>query len=513
MRKSFRFGVQGVLPLLLSLLFLGAFTGCTGLVQEELEETHAKLKALQELVASANAELSALDKIVSLLDDKHTIDPVSLKETEDGYEVSFKDGKTIFIPYGKDGSDGRTLIPVGVMQAEDSLYYWTVDGEWLTDADGNKMRAGATDGSDAVDGIVPQVKVEDGFWWISVDGGENFEKIASCEEMNGVGVFSGIDTTDPSKLVLTLLDGTVLELPRQQSVKVSFKGQAIDTLLIGAGELLPIPYEVVVEGADSTSVVVTSGTDGTYFSRIVEGSQPGKGNVMVQAPAKFSEGYIILNAYCGGYSAVKMISFKERKVSTASETIRFKSEADTVKVTYQANFEYTLFTTDTTWLKVVYSPADTTMTFIATTNPADTVRTCTVTVTPKDNHSYTCTTFQVMQATDAVTTDFQADEGFSYNSKTWTLEAPAVGGNATIKITTGRDLNITSEYPDWFDADLKNDGGGFYVLKINVKANEGQDSRQDDITLMFGTASGSPSIPLTIQQAGKVSEPAGEQLP
>ena len=214
---------MGALPVLLAML-----CGCTGMVQDELAETHAKLAELQALVKSVNTDLQTLDLVVSKLDDSHTIEPGTLKETEDGYEVSFRDGKKVFIAYGK---DGRTLIPVGVLQDTDSLYYWTVDGEWWLDDEGNKMRAGATDGVDGVDGIAPQVKVEDGFWWISHDGGKTFKQLVSCEEMDGVGVFSGIDTSDPAKIVLKLLDGTALEIPRLTSLKVSFAGQPMDTVL------------------------------------------------------------------------------------------------------------------------------------------------------------------------------------------------------------------------------------------------------------------------------------------
>ena len=118
--------------------------------------------------------------------DDHTIDPSTLKVTEDGYTVSFRDGKTIYIHFGKDGVDGRTLIPIGVRKDSDGLYYWTVDGKDMKDADGNLMRAGATDG---VDGIVPQTKVEDGVWKISFDKGKTYTDIATSKELDGVGVY------------------------------------------------------------------------------------------------------------------------------------------------------------------------------------------------------------------------------------------------------------------------------------------------------------------------------------
>ena len=62
----------------------------------------------------------------------------------------------------------------------DGIYYWTLDGEWLTDEKGNKVKAQGTDGKDGVDGedgtngkdgITPQLKIEmvaGCFQWIMV---------------------------------------------------------------------------------------------------------------------------------------------------------------------------------------------------------------------------------------------------------------------------------------------------------------------------------------------------------
>lgn len=505
MLRRFKAGVPGALLILLAML-----CGCTGMVEDELAETHAKLAALQELVASVNKDLTTLDLIVSKLDDTHTIEPGTLKETEDGYEVSFRDGKKVFIAYGKDGNDGRTLIPVGVLQDSDSLYYWTVDGKWWLDDDGNKMRAGATDGVDGTDGIAPQVKVEDGFWWISHDGGQTFEKLASCEELDGVGVFSGIDTSDPAKLVLKLLDGTALEIPRLTSLKVSFAGQPMDTVLIAAGELLPVPYEVTVEGADAGSVVVTAGTDGIYSSRLVAGSEPGKGVALVQAPEVFSEGYILLSAVCDGYSAVKMISFKERKISPAAETVtvRMGSGSDTVSVAFSTNFEFTV-SWEADWLKMAQDTVSReSLIFMSEPNTADTVRTCTVKVSPKDNPGFVCKTFVVMQATDAVTSEFESEDGLTYDPETWTLFAPAAGGSAVIRFTSGRALTVTSTPPEWIKTDIVNENG-FYNLNIEISPNESATPQEDEITLTFGTTSGI-SVKLKVKQEGNASEGSGE---
>ncbi len=460
-----------VIPLLLS--------SCTDMVRTELEETHDKLKALQDLASSVNNDLTTLSEVVSRLDDSHTIDPGTYVEKEGGYEVSFRDGTTIFIPFGVDGVDGRTLIPIGVLQDEDSLYYWTVDGDWLLNADSTKMRAGATDGKN---GIVPQIRIEDGMWQISVDDGKSFSDLASCEEMNGVGVFSGIDMSDPTKVVLTLIDGTILEIPCQTSFKMSFGGPVQDTVLIAGGEVLPIEYELLFDGEAAQPVVVTSGTDGTYLSRIEEGSSSGKGVVHVQAPDEYSEGYILLTANCGGYSAVKMISFLERQVTPGEDTVtvRIPSGSFMRLIEYNANFEYTV-TSLGTWLEADSDPDAGSLTFSASENKGSTVRTCTVKVSPKDNPGYTCTTFLVIQATTSTTYDIGPGSPFKFDSKNLTLEAPSEGGDADIWITSQSDIVVTgTEGVEWTKSELSS-AEGFYRLAIHVDAKESEEPREEKL--------------------------------
>ena len=330
---------------------------------------------------------------------------------------------------------------------EDGCYYWTIDytpedeegSVWLTDPDGNKLLAGASDGTD---GTAPVLKVEEDAWWISTDGGESFVKLADCADLDGVGVFSEVKTDDPDRIRLILWDGTELELPRYSPVKVSFAGQPRDTLLIAGGETLPIPFEVVLEGnAEDQPLVVTSGTDGTYFSEIVPGEAPGTGVVKVRAPAAFESGYILLSAYCGGSSAVKMISFRERIVTPSDPVIpvRLGTRGESISIPFEINFEYVLA------------------------------------VSPKDNPDFVLTTFRVYQATD----EFRID--------TPEIQAPAAGGDFDVWVTwTPERMNNLScaAREDWMTAEMAVESG-FCHVKVHVAPNEGETAREGSVDLML----------------------------
>ena len=480
-------------------VFLSVFSGCTEMVRPELDETHARLEALQELVGAVNWDLHILDLIVRELDDSHTIDPDSCHQTEDGYEVSFRDGKKIVIPFGKDGQDGRMFVPVGV-QADDGLYYWTIDGEWMLDADGNRIRAGAADG------FVPQFKVEDGSWWISLDGGANFSELASCDDMDGFGVFRDVQQTNTGKVILTLWDGETVELWSQFPFRMSFEGPVRDTLLIAAGELLPIPYKVVLDGETDQPVVVTSGTDGVYLSSLTPVDDT-TGVVKVQAPADYADGYILLSASCGGYSALKMITFRPRVFTPAESfvTVRLGSGSDPMAVPYQANFEYVIAPAQGGWLEVVSDPETGTLTFTPQANEGTEVRECIVTVSPKDNPDYVCTTFRVIQATDSY--GIQLEEGspftFDPDSDPKVLYAPAEGGDAILWLTAP--LSLAAEVPtgDWIQAGMTGESG-FWRLKVHVDPVEDAAGREGAILINLQMGGYRVDV-IKVIQAGMVS--------
>jgi hypothetical protein len=110
-----------------------------------------------------NTSITSLQTIVNALQQKDfitTVAPINKDGKEVGYAITFSSGKSITSYHGNDGKDGsdgadgkdgHTPI-IGVKQASDGVYYWTVDGEWLLDADGNKIKAQSADSENGEDG-------------------------------------------------------------------------------------------------------------------------------------------------------------------------------------------------------------------------------------------------------------------------------------------------------------------------------------------------------------------------
>ena len=97
-----------------------------------------KLEAVQNEVDQIKTDLTQLKSDLAAL--KAAVDAnlsvSQLNQLPDGYELVFSDGTKAVIKNG-------TSSVVGAKEDEDGVIYWTLNGEWLLDADGNKIKASA----------------------------------------------------------------------------------------------------------------------------------------------------------------------------------------------------------------------------------------------------------------------------------------------------------------------------------------------------------------------------------
>ena len=127
---------------------------------DRVDNLEDRLAKLEEQCKQINANINSLQTIVSALENANQITSVSeLVENgkKVGYKIEFTKSGLIHIYHGQDGADGsdRTggYVPqIGVEKDKDGIYYWTLDGSWLTDKDGNKIKAVGLDGKDGQEG-------------------------------------------------------------------------------------------------------------------------------------------------------------------------------------------------------------------------------------------------------------------------------------------------------------------------------------------------------------------------
>ena len=286
------------LHLLLLSVALCLFSACHDDIWNAIDGLDARVTKLEELCKEMNTNITSLQTIVDVLQSNDYITGiVEIKKDGQvvGYTITFGKHDPITIYHGqdgkdgtdgqngtngqdgKDGADGYTPV-IGVAQDTDGVYYWTLNGEWLLDANGNKLPVSGKDGqngtngsngqdgtdgkdgqdgADGKDGVTPQLKIENGYWYISYDNGATWTELGKATGEDGQDGKDGADgedgkdgqngadgkdgqdgdsmfqsvTQDENYVYFTLADGTIIKISKgtAQEKKVDlviFMGQS-----------------------------------------------------------------------------------------------------------------------------------------------------------------------------------------------------------------------------------------------------------------------------------------------
>lgn len=284
---------------------------------------------LQTLCNQMNSNIGALQTIVAALQNNDyvtKVEPVVENGTTIGYTIYFTKSNPVTIYHGQNGADGKDgYTPViGVKQDTDNIYYWTLDGEWLTDASGNKIKANGIDGANGNDGatgsqgeqgITPQLKIENGKWYISYDNGSTWNEVGQAtgdagadgaDGKDGDAFFQGV-TQDEQFVHFTLADGTVITLPKGASLEITFADS--DLVVMSPNSARTIRYSVQ-SVTENVTVEVTSSSD--IRAKVVADDATGKsGRVEIKSGAIVDEySKVIVFVSNGEKVVMKSISFE-----------------------------------------------------------------------------------------------------------------------------------------------------------------------------------------------------------
>lgn len=230
-------------------LSLGLFGSCkyddSDLV-ERVDNLEGRLAKLEEQCKQINANINSLQIIVNALKEANHITSISnLVENgvEIGYKIEFAKSDPIHIYHGKAGADGARgedgYTPlIGVKKDKDGIYYWTLDGSWLVDNDGNKVRAQGLDGKDGYNGkdgkdgyngkngVTPKLRIKDGNWEVSYNNGVSWETLGSA---TGGVVPCPIKSVEVKGryVLFTLNSGDEIKIPLYNAITIKFEETTI----------------------------------------------------------------------------------------------------------------------------------------------------------------------------------------------------------------------------------------------------------------------------------------------
>ena len=190
---------------------------------DRIAKLEQRVGAIEEKVKVANEDIKTLKDLVSASTQGKTITEV--KKTDEGYDLIFSDKQVISIKMGRNGADGHS--PKISVAQENGVYYWQLDGQWLLDAQNQKVRvSGETgpvgpQGSQGVagqDGKTPKLRINAGKWEVSYDE-QKWEPVKVVSETNtvtGWDVFKKIEET-ATEVIITLKSGSTIKLNKQTS--------------------------------------------------------------------------------------------------------------------------------------------------------------------------------------------------------------------------------------------------------------------------------------------------------
>ena len=236
---------------------------------EELAAQAARIAALEAWQAETNTNIEALQTLLSTTDYITAVTPVVKDGVEVGFTISFLNTPAITIYHGTKGDKGDKgdTPQIGAAQGDDGNWYWTLNGELLTDTDGNPIRANGTQGGQGDQGPagddapLPQLAtgaklneqqittdsqgkaiVKDAIY-LSVDGGQTWTRV-SGEKGNtgetgdtgekGDSFFESVDTTNADYVIFKLANnGGTFQVPRYTGISLTFTPTSLSLLYGG----------------------------------------------------------------------------------------------------------------------------------------------------------------------------------------------------------------------------------------------------------------------------------------
>ena len=234
---------------------------------DKVNDHEERLAALEKWQEQTNQSIAAMQELLNTTDMITGVSAVSEGGQTVGYTITFLHSDPITIyngtpgadgEDGADGADGQTP-QIGLAQAEDGNWYWTLNGELLTDTDGNPIRANGTQGEQGDQGPagddapLPQLAtgkklneqqittdsqnkdIEPDAIYLSVDGGKTWTRVSGedgekgdtgntgATGPQGDSLFESVDTTNADYVIFKLANnGGTFQVPRYTGIGLTF---------------------------------------------------------------------------------------------------------------------------------------------------------------------------------------------------------------------------------------------------------------------------------------------------
>lgn len=338
---------------------------------DRMDSLEDRIEALEELCAQINTNIASLQTLVNAVQNNDYITSIApIVEGEDtvGYIINFTKSGPVMIYHGQDGKGGQDgkdgqdgadgyTPQIGVRMDEDGIYYWTLDGDWLLDDTGNQIPAqgvAGTDGedgrpgTDGQDGVTPQLKIEDGYWFVSYDNGKEWIRLGQAVGKDGDSFFESVTEKD-GYVYFVLSSGETIIVPKAQKLEIVF--EETEDIACLPGQTLRLPYTLV--GADSETIIECL-PKGAWEAEM-EITDYASGCVAVTPPDPMTDGKVVVLANnSAGFSDMKILTFTEGTLTVADDSYELDGNASVLEIEVTTNLDYTVHIPEdaASWLSI-----------------------------------------------------------------------------------------------------------------------------------------------------------------
>ena len=362
-------------------------------LEELCKEMNSNISSLQSIVTAMQTG-DYITSVTPITTDGKTVgytitfakgDPITIYHGQDGADgkdgVNGQDGKDgangkdgADGKDGKDGADGHTPV-IGVKQDTDGIWYWTVDGEWLLDSNNQKVKAVGIDGqngtngqdgkdgkdgadgkdgqngqdgkdgqngqngADGTDGVTPQLKIEDGYWYVSTDNGATWTQLGKATGENGKDGKDGIDGTNgqdgkdgdsmfqsvsvtETEVTFVTADGQTFVVKRAAALSIEF--DSADLVVMGTNSTRDIHY-TITSGFDDITIEALSSADIKVKVNKIDAKT---GTITVKTGATIDEySKVVVLVNNGSQAIMRTLNFEAEAIEVEENTTKEISDA------------------------------------------------------------------------------------------------------------------------------------------------------------------------------------------
>ena len=329
---------------------------------EKVNNHENRIAELEQLCKQMNSNITAMQTLLNAMEENNyitSVTPVVEDGETVGYTISFTKSEPITIYHGKNGTvgiDGISSV-IGVKEHTDGTYYWTLNGEWLRDAEGKMIAA------EGVDGITPLFKIENDYWHISYDNGATWTELGKAKGEDGVNYcefFEKIEE-DENYVYFTLIDGSSFQVLKDKAFALTLD---VDRISYTAGTTYNVGFSVTGATDLTTMEVIPSNNLRAYISNYKVEDGVATGYVTVEMPKAILEYATVAVIVSDGRSKVLMkaihFDYADGAIEegiiyiTNGEAFNFPKEGGEIEVNLQTNISYRVELEERTaeWLSV-----------------------------------------------------------------------------------------------------------------------------------------------------------------